>query len=33
MLWFAYRSFEKADHQENLERTRRLMFEAGITPG
>ena len=33
MLWFAYRAFEKADHQENLERTRRLMFEAGITPG
>ena len=27
---FAYRSFEKADHQEGLERTRREMFTAGI---
>jgi len=32
LLWFAYRSFEKADHQEGLERTRREMFHAGITP-
>ena len=32
MLWFAYRAFEKADHQDGLERTRRAMFEAGISP-
>lgn len=31
-LWFAYRAFEKADNQEALERTRRAMSEAGITP-
>jgi hypothetical protein len=34
MLGFAYRAFEKADHQDGLERTRRAMFEAGISaPG
>ncbi|HWR97996.1 MAG TPA: hypothetical protein VN317_06195 [Candidatus Methanoperedens sp.] len=34
MLWFAYRAFEKADHQDGLERARRAMFEAGISaPG
>ena len=32
LLWFAYRAFEKADHQDGLERTRRAMFEAGIAP-
>lgn len=32
MLWFAYRAFEKADHQEGLERSRREMFNAGIAP-
>jgi hypothetical protein len=32
LLWFAYRSFEKADHQDGLERTRREMFAAGIAP-
>ena len=32
MLWFAYRAFEKADHQDGLERARRAMFEAGISP-
>jgi hypothetical protein len=31
MLSFAYRAFEKADHQEGLERARRAMFEAGIS--
>lgn len=31
MLSFAYRAFEKADHQEGLERVRRAMFEAGIS--
>lgn len=30
MLWFAYRAFEKAEHQDGLERTRRAMFQAGI---
>lgn len=33
MLWFAYRAFEKADHQDGLERTRAAMHEAGIVPG
>jgi len=32
LLGFAYRSFEKADHQEGLDRTRREMFLAGLTP-
>lgn len=32
MLWFAYRAFEKADHQDGLERTRTAMHAAGITP-
>jgi hypothetical protein len=32
LLWFAYRAFEKADHQDGLERTRREMHAAGITP-
>jgi hypothetical protein len=32
LLWFAYRAFEKADNQDGLERTRRQMHEAGITP-
>mgnify|MGYP001033120044 CR=1 FL=1 len=31
MLSFAYRAFEKADHQDGLERARRAMFEAGIS--
>lgn len=31
-LWFAYRAFEKADNQDGLERTRRDMHAAGITP-
>lgn len=31
-LWFAYRAFEKADNQEGLERTRKAMFDAGISP-
>lgn len=32
LLWFAYRSFEKADNQEGLERTRAAMHAAGISP-
>lgn len=32
MLWFAYRSFEKADNQDGLERTRAAMHAAGISP-
>jgi len=32
MLWFAYRAFEKADHQDGLERTRAAMHAAGISP-
>ena len=32
MLWFAYRAFEKADSQDGLERARRAMHDAGITP-
>lgn len=32
LLWFAYRSFEKADHQDGLERARKEMFAAGIAP-
>ena len=32
MLSFAYRAFEKADHQDGLERTRAAMHAAGITP-
>jgi hypothetical protein len=32
LLWFAYRAFEKADDQDGLERTRREMHAAGITP-
>lgn len=32
LLWFAYRSFEKADSQEGLERTRSAMHAAGISP-
>ena len=32
LLWFAYRAFEKADNQGGLERTRREMHAAGITP-
>ena len=32
LLWFAYRAFEKADNQAGLERTRREMHAAGITP-
>ena len=32
MLWFAYRSFEKADNQDGLERTRTAMHAAGISP-
>ena len=31
MLSFAYRAFEKADHQDGLERARRALFEAGIS--
>ncbi len=31
-LWFAYRAFEKADNQEGLERARKEMFAAGLTP-
>jgi hypothetical protein len=33
LLWFAYRAFEKADDQDRLERTRREMSAAGISPG
>jgi tetratricopeptide (TPR) repeat protein len=33
MLWFAYRAFEKADHQDGLERARRAMHDAGLSPG
>ena len=33
MLWFAYRAFEKADHQDGLERARRAMHDAGMSPG
>lgn len=32
LLWFAYRAFEKADNQDGLERTRREMHAAGISP-
>jgi hypothetical protein len=32
LLWFAYRAFEKADDQDRLERTRREMSAAGISP-
>ena len=32
LLWFAYRAFEKADNQDGLERTRKEMHAAGITP-
>jgi hypothetical protein len=32
MLWFAYRAFEKADNQDGLERTRKEMHAAGISP-
>jgi tetratricopeptide (TPR) repeat protein len=31
-LSFAYRAFEKADHQDGLERVRREMAAAGIQP-
>jgi len=31
-LWFAYRAFEKADHQEGLGRVRGAMAAAGIEP-
>lgn len=31
-IWFAYRAFEKADHQPGLERVRREMAAAGILP-
>jgi hypothetical protein len=33
LLWFAYRAFEKADHQDGLERTRAAMRAAGIAAG
>ncbi len=32
LLWFAYRAFEKADNQDGLERTRKEMHSAGISP-
>ena len=32
LLWFAYRAFEKADNQDGLERTRKEMHAAGISP-
>jgi hypothetical protein len=31
-LWFAYRAFEKADHQPGLEKVREIMKEKDITP-
>ena len=32
MLGFAYRAFEKADHQDGLERARQAMLAAGLAP-